>query len=247
MHWPLRSAQTFSLPSYTPPGEPDTSSPPAFTLSSSPLAPLGLKLHSLPPSTAARLKAFTLEGILSTATPMPVNDETGHTPLPKQSPDQHRVILSLDNGAMALHMLQDFLRQDGETRRLAWDVTNVAPYLPQKLEAVGRRNGQKQRKQTRPTEEAQEGDTELAGEERAGAKGEGEGEGGEECPGKTDGPLKSGRFVLTFGDVHEARRFVRGWHRREFELPTLVSDDEDHGQASSGARQSVTVNALLPW
>lgn len=48
----------------------------------------------------------------------------------------------------------------------------------------------------------------------------------------TDETAKSGRFVLSFPDAHEARRFVRAWHRKE--------QNRSRGQ-------SVTVNAYFVW
>jgi len=51
---------------------------------------------------------------------------------------------------------------------------------------------------------------------------------------------KAGRFILSFVDRHEARRFVRDWHRRPFP-PELVSSVDGLGG------EMPIVNAEILW
>ncbi|CRK44750.1 hypothetical protein BN1723_006276, partial [Verticillium longisporum] len=62
----------------------------------------------------------------------------------------------------------------------------------------------------------------------------------DEPKGKTH--AKSARFVLSFKDVHEARRFARSWHRREFPL-SPPRQGRDKGRVG----QCVTASVAVPW
>ncbi|CRK38062.1 hypothetical protein BN1708_020441, partial [Verticillium longisporum] len=81
-------------------------------------APLNLKLYALPPSTAARLGAFTLAKTL---------------PAPEKSVEgAQRVVVSLQGGALPPAAFWGLVRRDGEERNLAWDVLEMQPYFAQK-------------------------------------------------------------------------------------------------------------------
>ena len=229
-HWPDAPAKhDISLPHYGLLASLAHSASPAslFTLSSSPTAPLGLKLHSLPPSTATRLKAFTVDGILANAAP-PKSDQS-KTPPAGNAEWGHRIIFALEGGALDLPSLLEIFHRDGEQRNLQWDITRVHPYLPLKLRAATQRGARKQKSVQTSQNEASESPrgTEGANDPDAGAE-----------------STKSRRFVVSFGDVHEARRFVRVWHRRELELPVPLNTA--NGASTLDTWHTLTTNVITP-
>ncbi|KAM0284584.1 hypothetical protein ACHAQH_001950 [Verticillium albo-atrum] len=191
---------------------------PPFSLAPPSPAPLSLKLYALPPSTASRLGALTL------AKTLPAEE----TPVE----GAQRVVVSLQGGALAPAALWGLLRRDSEERNLKWDVLETQPYFAQK--ASNRQDSKRHGKQTKiPTEEGKAAQQERMIDEAA--------EDVTKVP-KSKTHAKSARFVLSFRDVHEARRFARSWHRREFSLSPPRQGPEK-GQVG----QSVTVNVTVPW
>ncbi|KAK1594311.1 uncharacterized protein LY79DRAFT_589163 [Colletotrichum navitas] len=172
-------------------------SPSIFTLAPPSRAPLSLHLYKLDRATEARLGTFSVQGLLSM------------TPEPPPRANSH-VILCVDGGTVDQRMLTHWLRRDGRERNLGWPVQHMRPYFAPKVDD-----------RTVAPDEAQEVDDEP---------GWRDGDGDDDAPpplvdsegkrkgGGPDENAMSARFVLSFPDVHEARRFVRAWHRREFVL-----------------------------
>lgn len=203
----------------TPTNRLDPYSAPSLSLTASPETPLRLKLYTLQPHTMDRLRAFTLDGIVEAARGAAAgsgkrNTFRKMTPEPRKS---HRVVLSLDHGAVELAELQELLHRDGEHRNLAWDVTDIIMYHPDKAKPVTRPRAKRAKARRDATKEEATKSPEAAVDENA--------------------QTKSGRFVLTFGDEAEARRFTRMWHRRELQPPFEDADD---------SRPPIIVNAMIP-
>ncbi|KAM0321719.1 hypothetical protein ACHAQA_009958 [Verticillium albo-atrum] len=205
---------------------------PAFTLAAPSPAPLSLKLYALPPSTASRLGAFTLGKILPTEEGKPVEGS-------------QRVIVSLQGGTLPTAAVWGLVRRDGEVRNLKWDVSEIKPYFAQKASSHG---GKKREKKTAAKGGA--GDGKTAAEEGVPpppadeTATEAEGADGADPLAQDRTHAKSGRFVMSFGDVHEARRFARSWHRREVAL-SPPKQGPDKGKGKPG--QSVTFSVTVPW
>ncbi|KAH6688021.1 hypothetical protein F5X68DRAFT_8079 [Plectosphaerella plurivora] len=202
---------------------------PSLRLSASPETPLRLKMYALQPHTLARLRAFTLEGIIGAPkSPIGGAGKKASQKTPSQaSARPHRVVLSLQQGAVESATLQDLLRRDGVSRNLAWDVTEILPYHAGKAIMSSRMiKG-------------------LAWKSRTALKAGSDGSEASELPEafKTSDYSKSGRFVLSFGGEAEARRFTRMWHRRELQLP---QDARAETEAEDGTSATITVNAMIP-
>ncbi|KAL9946505.1 hypothetical protein D7B24_007776 [Verticillium nonalfalfae] len=209
---------------------------PPFTLAPPSPAPLNLKLYALPPSTAARLGAFTLAKTL---------------PAPEKSVEgAQRVVVSLQGGALPPAAFWGLVRRDGEERNLAWDVLEMQPYFAQKAasSSASHRNSNTPRDKTKnKKKEKQEqtaaestAETQTAEQRAAGETATTDAPASDEPKDKTH--AKSARFVLSFRDVHEARRFARSWHRREFPL-SPPRQGRDKGRVG----QCVTASVAVPW
>ncbi|GKT48585.1 uncharacterized protein ColSpa_08766 [Colletotrichum spaethianum] len=173
------------------------SAPSIFTLAPPSRAPLSLHLYKLDRATEARLNTFSIQGLLSM------------TPEPPPRANCH-VILSVDGGTVDQRMLTYWFRRDARERNLGWPVQHMRPYFTPKVD----------RRTVTPGESPEADESEWrdddGGDDDAppplvGAEGQQKG-------GGPDENAMSARFVLSFPDVHEARRFVRAWHRREFVL-----------------------------
>ncbi|KAK1988036.1 hypothetical protein LZ30DRAFT_578972 [Colletotrichum cereale] len=175
--------------------------PSTFTLAPPSRAPLSLHLYKLDRATEARLGTFSVQGLLSM------------TPEPPPRANSH-VILSVDGGTVDQRMLTYWLRRDARDRNLGWPVQHMRPYFAPKVDS----------RTVAPGGEGQDADG------SGWRDGDGPGDGDDDAPpplvgaegqqrgGGPDENAMSARFVLSFPDVHEARRFVRAWHRREFVL-----------------------------
>ncbi|KAK1967376.1 hypothetical protein LY78DRAFT_634085 [Colletotrichum sublineola] len=170
--------------------------PPIFTLAPPSRAPLSLHLYKVDRATEARLGTFSVQGLLSM------------TPEPPPRANSH-VILSIDGGTVDQRMLTYWLRKDGRERNLGWPVQHMRPYFAPKVDSRTVAPGEAQ-EADEPGWPDDDGDDD-APPPLVGAEAQQRGSGPDEN-------AMSARFVLSFPDVHEARRFVRAWHRREFVL-----------------------------
>ncbi|ROT39410.1 hypothetical protein SODALDRAFT_332853 [Sodiomyces alkalinus F11] len=276
---PLRHAtsQQLSSPLFYGPFPTGSDSDPdqqTFTLAPPSPAPLSLKLYALPGSTEARIQPFTIEHILAASASIPSLGSTGkgstNTATSASSSNHQHVIVSLEGGAVDVPTLLGLVRQDGQERNLAWDMTDVKPYFARKYSEPRPDSKRKQKKAVKnksngkaPEIEATNGETRgqlgLSSEASDGALEGGDGaygidkgtrgtDAGGDCGFngnmKTEGPVKSARFVVSFRDALEARRFVRTWHRREFSLSSPTSLESTPNQQQI---QGITVNAIIPW
>nr|XP_036588309.1 uncharacterized protein CTRU02_01361 [Colletotrichum truncatum]KAF6799682.1 hypothetical protein CTRU02_01361 [Colletotrichum truncatum] len=163
-----------------------------FTLLPPTRAPLSLHLYKVNKATEARLETFSIQGLLS-MTPDP----------PPRACSQ--VILSLEGGTLDQRSLSQWIRRDARERNLGWPVQHLRPYFPPKVD-------QKRAAFADETEDAPENyewdeDTAPTIVPSQGVKD------------SLDDTARSALFVLSFPDVHEARRFVRAWHRKELVRP----------------------------
>ncbi|GJC79243.1 hypothetical protein ColLi_02081 [Colletotrichum liriopes] len=171
------------------------SAPPIFTLAPPSRAPLSLHLYKLDRATESRLSTFSIQGLLSM------------TPEPPPRANSN-VILSVDGGTVDQRMLTYWFRRDARERNLGWPVQHMRPYFAPKVDSRNIAPGE-----SPEVDESEwtDGDDDDAPPPLVGAEGHQRG-------GGPDENAMSARFVLSFPDVHEARRFVRAWHRREFVL-----------------------------
>lgn len=129
----------------------------------------------------------------------------------KKANAQHMVLFTTDRSHISPIELADTLKQDGKRRNMSW---NFAGKFHDSIISL-ERSDQKQLE-------------ELVGPiPRTGKFKEGGGR-------SYNGP---GRFIISFRDSHEARRFVREWHCRP--LPTR------HSQRAED--EPPTVNAEILW
>jgi hypothetical protein len=130
----------------------------------------------------------------------------------RQSISEDLVLLSLDKGHVGIYDLRAAIGRHGKERNLQWNL------LPGKEDIVRLAGG------------------------KAVAE---DGEVGAELEALRDVEEKKGkkwqppRFILSFKDNQEARRFVRAWHRRPFPLTTGPQNPGDEGPP--------IVNAELLW
>lgn len=181
-----------------------------FTLAPPSRAPLSLHIYKLDRATEARLGTFSIQGLLSM------------TPEPPPRANSH-VILSVDGGTIDQRMLTYWLRRDARERNLGWPVQHMRPYFALKVDSRAIAPGD--------NPDADESEWRYGDDDDAPpplVDSEGQQRGG----GVPDENASSARFVLSFPDVHEARRFVRAWHRKEFVL-------------SNGS--TVTLNTHVVW
>ncbi|KAK2056705.1 hypothetical protein LY76DRAFT_627551 [Colletotrichum caudatum] len=193
--------------------------PSIFTLVPPSTAPLNLHIYKLGRKTEARLNTFGVHSLLSM------------TPEPPPRANSH-VILSVDGGTVDLRMLTHWLRRDARERNLGWPVQHMRPYFPPKVDrrtvAAAAAAAPGEAREAHDDDDDDEpgwrdrddnGDGDLyddAPPPLVGAEGQQQQQRGGR--GGPDENALSARFVLSFPDVHEARRFVRAWHRREFVL-----------------------------
>ncbi|KAF6822790.1 hypothetical protein CMUS01_10950 [Colletotrichum musicola] len=185
------------------PAEPDPQQ--VFTLAPPSKAPLNLHMYKLNRATEARLQNFSIQGLLS-MTPDP----------PPRAGSQ--VIVSLEGGTLDQRSLSQWIRSDARARNLGWPVQHMRAYFP--MSADRRR----QLTEAEDSPENYEWDEDSAPAVMSPEQ--------QRARDPTDETAKSGRFVLSFPDAHEARRFVRAWHRKE---------------QTRSRGQSVTVNAYFVW
>lgn len=176
-----------------------------FTLAPPSRAPLSLHLYRLNKATEIRLEAFSVQGLLS-ITPDP----------PPRACSQ--VILSLDGGTLDQRSLSQWIRRDARDRGLGWPVQHIRAYFPPKVDWKGLSD--------EPEVLEYKWDDDTAPSIIDAEK---------EARRPTDETARSALFVLSLPDAHEARRFVRAWHRKE--LRTSIK--------SRG--QSVVVSAHFVW
>jgi hypothetical protein len=105
------------------------------------------------------------------------------------------VLLSFDRGAITIHDLRMVLGDDGRLRNLQWNLAGGEGEIF-KLDAA-------QSDDEEPGEDVEDPSGELEAEPE---------------PKKRPFPTPA-RYIISFKDRCEARRFVREWHRRPF--PTL--------------------------
>ncbi|KAK1999357.1 hypothetical protein LX36DRAFT_485012 [Colletotrichum falcatum] len=169
--------------------------PSVFTLAPPSRAPLSLHLHKFNRATEARLGTFSVQSLLSM------------TPEPPPRANSH-VILSVDGGTIDQRTLTKWLRRDARERNLGWPVQHMRPYFAPKVHSRTVAPGEAQGVDEPGWRDGDGDDNDapppLVGDER------------QQKGGGADENAISARFVLSFPDVHEARRFVRAWHRREF-------------------------------
>ncbi|TDZ15486.1 hypothetical protein Cob_v011620 [Colletotrichum orbiculare MAFF 240422] len=164
-----------------------------FTLAPPSKAPLSLHLYKLNKATETRLQTFNIQGLLSM------------TPDPPPRAGSH-VVLSLAGGTLDQRTLTQWIRRDARDRNLGWPVQHLRPYFPPKVnrrrvaEAVVAEHDFERTDDSPPPPPPSS--------EPASSRGD---------PG--DETARSMIFVLSFPDVHEARRFVRAWHRKELIRP----------------------------
>ncbi|KAK7438333.1 hypothetical protein CaCOL14_007774 [Colletotrichum acutatum] len=181
-----------------------------FSLAPPSKTPLNLHLYKLNRATEARLETFSIQGLLSM------------TPEPPPRANAH-VVLSLDGGTLDQRSLSHWIRRDARDRNLGWPVQHLRPYFAPK---VHQRTATKAQQPT----ETEEG---LVYDEDDAAPAVTEADSGRRStPNALDETAPSGRFVVSFPDVHEARRFVRAWHKKEL----ILTND-----------QSVIVNTHVVW
>lgn len=130
----------------------------------------------------------------------------------RQSKSEDLVLLSLDKGHVGIYDLRAAIGRHGRERNLQWNL------LPGKEDIVRLVGGK-----------AVAEDGEVGAELEAMRDVEGK-------KGKSRQPP---RFILSFKDNQEARRFVRAWHRQLFPLRT--------GPQNPGDEVPPTVNAELLW
>ncbi|KAK1699780.1 hypothetical protein BDP55DRAFT_644835 [Colletotrichum godetiae] len=198
----LTSAETSSI------SAPSNTS--TFSLAAPSKTSLSLHLYKLNRATETRLETFSIQGLLSM------------TPEPPPRANAH-VVLSLDGGTLDQRSLSHWIRRDARDRNLGWPVQHLRAYFAPKVD--------------RRTVTASESPAESAEglvyddvDEAPAAMGADSGRRG--TPDALDETAPSARFVVSFPDVHEARRFVRAWHRKEL---VLTND------------QSVVVNTHVVW
>ncbi|KAK2046556.1 hypothetical protein LZ31DRAFT_519166 [Colletotrichum somersetense] len=195
--------------------------PSTFTLAPPSTAPLSLHIYKLGRKTEARLGTFNVHSLLSM------------TPEPPPRANSH-VILSVDGGTIDQRMLTHWLRRDARERNLGWPVQHMRPYFAPKIDR--RTVAAAAPGEAREVHDDDDGDEEeeLGWRDRddnndvdldddappplVGAEGQQQQQQQRGGRGGPDENAASARFVLSFPDVHEARRFVRAWHRREFVL-----------------------------
>lgn len=130
----------------------------------------------------------------------------------RQSKSEGLVLLSLDKGHIGVYDLRGAIGRDGKERNLQWNL------LPEK-ESIVRLDGGKA-----ASEEGEVGaELEVV----------------KDVEEKKRKRLQPSRFILSFKDNQEARRFVRAWHRRPFPLTTGPQNPGDEGPP--------IVNAELLW
>ncbi|KAJ0167378.1 hypothetical protein CTA2_2946 [Colletotrichum tanaceti] len=179
-----------------------------FTLSPPSRAPLSLHIYKLDRATEARLGTFSIQGLLSM------------TPEPPPRANSH-VILSVDGGTIDQRMLTYWLRRDARERNLGWPVQHMRPYFAPKVDSRAIAPGD--------SPDADESEWRYGDDDAPPPLVDSEGQ--QRGGGVPDENASSARFVLSFPDVHEARRFVRAWHKKEF--------------VSSGS--TVTLNTHVVW
>ncbi|WYZ45346.1 hypothetical protein EsH8_VIII_000662 [Colletotrichum jinshuiense] len=167
-----------------------------FTLAPPSKAPLSLHLYKLDRATEARLDTFSIHGLLSM------------TPEPPPRANSH-VVLSLEGGTLDQRTLSQLIRRDARDRNLGWPVQHMRPYFAPKVD----RRTVAAVESAVPEESGWDSDAAPALVDAEGLKG----------GGAADETAMSARFVLSFPDVHEARRFVRAWHRKELVLSKTQS------------------------
>ncbi|KAL2755184.1 hypothetical protein ACRALDRAFT_2042958 [Sodiomyces alcalophilus JCM 7366] len=243
-----------------------------FTLAPPSPAPLSLKLYALPGSTEARVQPYTVEHILAAASVWSSGSAGGSAAngAASTSPSHHQyVIVSLEGGAVDTSTLRDLVHQDGQVRNLAWDLTDLKPYFARKLSESRPDSKRKPKKvlnnksngkakeaqlatglveeQLGPTSDASDATAQSnhggCGSDEQTKGTDTDGGSGSNASRKTERLAKSARFVLSFRDALEARRFVRSWHRREFPLSSSNSPESSSGQQT----QSITFNAIMPF
>jgi hypothetical protein len=128
-----------------------------------------------------------------------------------QSRSEDLVLFSLDKGYVEIYDLRAAIGRDGKARNLQWNL------LPGKHDIVKVDGG----KVLSDEGEGIESDVLQNPEERGRRK------------------RLPPRFILSFKDGQEARRFVRAWHRRPFPLTT--------GPQNLGDEAPPMVNAELLW
>lgn len=130
----------------------------------------------------------------------------------RQSKSENLVLLSLDKGPVAVYDLRAAIGRDGKERNLQWNL------LLGKDDIVKLDGG---KALSEEEERAAELDTLQGLEEKRRKR------------------WQLPRFVVSFKDNQEARRFVRGWHRRPFPLARGLHNPGDEGPPM--------VNAELLW
>ncbi|OLN88096.1 hypothetical protein CCHL11_00505 [Colletotrichum chlorophyti] len=166
-----------------------------FTLAPPSNAPLSLHLYKLDRAAENRLETFSIHGLLS-MTPEP----------PPRANSQ--VILSLDGGALDQRTMSTWIKRDARDRNLGWPVQHMRPYFAPKVH----------RRQVTAEEPAEDDDHGWNGDTPPSWVVD-----ADERDGLTEETTLSARFVLSFPDAHEARRFVRAWHRKELVTPGAQS------------------------
>ncbi|KAK1720816.1 hypothetical protein BDP67DRAFT_593855 [Colletotrichum lupini] len=195
------------------PAETSSASSPTsvFSLAPPSKTPLNLHLYKLNRATEARLETFSIQGLLSM------------TPEPPPRANAH-VVLSLDGGTLDQRSLSHWIRRDARDRNLGWPVQHLRPYFAPKVH---------QRTATKAEKLTETGEGLVYDEDDAGpAVTEGDSGRRGTTPDALDETAPSGRFVVSFPDAHEARRFVRAWHKKEL----ILTND-----------QSVIVNTHVVW
>lgn len=130
----------------------------------------------------------------------------------RQSKSEDLVLLSLDKGHVGIYDLRAAIGRDGKERNLQWNL------LPGKDDIVKLDGGKA------VSEEGEVG---------------GELEVLQDMEERKRKRWQRPRFILSFRDSQEARRFVRAWHRRPFPLTHGPQNPEDEGPP--------VVNAELLW
>lgn len=120
----------------------------------------------------------------------------------RQSKSEGLVLLSLDKGHVGIYDLRAAIGRDGKERNLQWSL------LPGKDDIVKLDGG-------KAVAEDGEVGTEL--------------EVLQDVEEKQRKRWQPPRFILSFKDSHEARRFVRAWHRRHFPLAVGPQNPGDDG------------------
>ncbi|KAK2028080.1 hypothetical protein LX32DRAFT_619627 [Colletotrichum zoysiae] len=201
--------------------------PSAFTLAPPSTAPLSLHIYKLRRKTEARLGTYNVHSLLSM------------TPEPPPRANSH-VILSVDGGTVDQRMLTTWLRRDARERNLGWPVQHMRPYFAPKVNrrtaaaAAALGEAREVHDDDDADDDYDDDEEELGWRDRddngdgdfdndappplVGAEGQQQQQQQRGGRGGPDENALSARFVLSFPDVHEARRFVRAWHRREFVL-----------------------------